>query len=265
MLPPAPLHRSHAVGATGATVCVDAGQRTWDDRRHMRGHLGALGLMAMVSVAVACGSSSDGEPSTQDAASSKESGAALALEGSGTSRCDREGVELRMEQFADALANADVRTLRRLWGEGFKWFSVTIARKGGDRRQHFVAYSPARAMRYVQRKSGLPLRFDEVSRERKVGPGGADFGLQGPGGAAGPTHRDLSPARTGSTVTPRRSRSQASACHRPIVLRRREFEPVRAPDRARAWRGTSITLAGGSRPGREPYRRPTPPTSSSAR
>lgn len=219
----------------------------------------------MVSVTVACASSSDGEPSTQDAASSKESGAALALEGSGTSRCDREGVELRMEQFADALANADVRTLRRLWGRGS---SGSRSRSPG---RVVIAGStswPTRPQGQCVMSSGRAVYHSGSTRCRgsvRWAREALMSGLQEPGRAAAATHRDLSPARAWSTVTPRRSRSQASACHRPTVLRRREFEPVRAPDRARAWRGTLIILAAGSRPGRGPYRHLAPATSSLGR
>lgn len=75
--------------------------------------------------------------------------------------CTNQQSIARVKGFADALRTADLDALERYWGDRFKWFSVTIGHSNGS-REHFVAYSPRKARRYIREQDGLPIRLTEI-------------------------------------------------------------------------------------------------------
>ena len=103
------------------------------------------------------------------AASGGESGEAQAEAGAGApvvTGCTSSQVEERAQQFARAIREADLDALDVFWGDRFKWFSVTIGRSKG-KWDHFVAYSPRKALRYIREQDGLPIRLTEFDVTEK--------------------------------------------------------------------------------------------------
>lgn len=87
-------------------------------------------------------------------------------------------------RFNRALNAADTRTLRRIWKEErdglrndrgphargtFRWFSITNS-PSPTHEDHFAAFQPRRAVRYVGKREGFRMQLTEVS-------GGAIQGL----------------------------------------------------------------------------------------
>jgi hypothetical protein len=107
--------------------------------------------------------------------------------GRGRAGCRPHRVGRRLVRFNTALNAADTDTLRRFWVErndyardrgpfakgSFRWFSISNSPSAGH-KEHFVAFQPRRAIKYVRNHRGFRLQLTEVS----VGSGkGLDHGL----------------------------------------------------------------------------------------
>lgn len=77
------------------------------------------------------------------------------------SGCTKAQVRDRVQAFVAALREPKPARLRAAWGDRFKWFSATRA-KGEKRKWHFVAYKPGKALRWVKRRGGLPVRISKI-------------------------------------------------------------------------------------------------------
>lgn len=114
----------------------------------MRAALATLAAIAAGPVLLGCG----GEQESQAAATADEPRAG----------CGKRTTVARVEDFADALRTADLAALKVYWGDRFKWFSVTIGSRSSGTRDHFVAYKPKNALRYIREQNGLPMRLTDV-------------------------------------------------------------------------------------------------------
>ena len=108
-------------------------------------------------------------PSPEDVVVTEDSGR-------GRAGCRPQRVGHRLIRFNTALNAADAETLRRFWVErndygrdrgpfakgSFRWFSITDSPSPGH-KEHFVAFQPRRAVRYVREHRGFRLQLTEVS------------------------------------------------------------------------------------------------------
>jgi len=135
--------------------------------------------LVLAVVVAGCGGTSS-TPTRTGSTSAAASAVVVTRHNNGLPAACRPGrVGKRLIAFANAMDTNSVAELKRFWGRGFRWFSVTVGRRH-EKRRHFAAFDQRRALGYADRRRSFPLRLAEVeinSYDRH--PSEAHLGYQG--------------------------------------------------------------------------------------